>query len=452
MDGLSIIILKLAGILALVLLNGFFVAAEFAIVKVRVTQLEPYLRRRSRNARVAESLIKNLDAALSATQLGITLASLGLGWFAEPVFASMLEPVMGPLLDLLGVESADARGRASHSISFAVGFSVITFLHIVAGELAPKSLAIQKPLPVTLFIARPLNWFFIVSYPFNWALNHTALWLLRRAGIEPVSEAELMHSEDELRLLFASAHKHGDGSQLGRDIVLNALDLSRRLVRDVMRPRAEVVGLDTDASMDECLRVADQTRYSRFPLCEHGNPDRTLGVIHIKDLYARRVTARSGADLSSVARALIYVPETARLESVLKFLLDRKLHMAVVVDEYGTTTGLVTMENILEELVGQIQDEFDTEKALVEAKGEGHWEISGALPLHELEELTGEPIDESDVATTSGLLTRRLGGFPKKGATIELGRHVLAVEEVDGVRVSRVTLRRRDSAEDSPSI
>jgi CBS domain containing-hemolysin-like protein len=178
-------------------------------------------------------------------------------------------------------------------------------------------------------------------------------------------------------------------------------------------------------------------------LCENGDLDRTIGVVHIKDLYALRNKAVSGADLASVARRLIYVPETARLERVLKFLLDRKLHLAVVVDEYGSTTGLITMENILEELVGQIQDEFDAEKALVEKVGENQWELSGALPLHELEELIGDKITEPEVSTTSGLVTRRLGGFPKRGEKLVLGRFDLTVEEVDGVRVSKLRLTRR---------
>ncbi|MBI3192000.1 MAG: DUF21 domain-containing protein, partial [Pedosphaera parvula] len=228
-------------VIALVLLNGFFVAAEFAIVKIRDTQLMPLISRRHKGAGVALRIVRNLDASLSATQLGITLASLGLGWFAEPVFARLLEPVM----QAFGVASPELK----HSISFAVGFSVITFLHIVAGELAPKSLAIQKPLPTTLWVAQPLAWFYKASFPIIWLLNHTALWLLRRIGIEPASEAELVHSEEELRLLFSTAQKHSGATTLGRDIVLNALDLRRRIARDVMRPRQEIVGLDTGTTI-----------------------------------------------------------------------------------------------------------------------------------------------------------------------------------------------------------
>src|SRR5688500_10319688 len=271
----GMLVLKFALVVFLVLLNGFFVAAEFAIVKIRDTQLETLITKGHKRAKVARRLIANLDASLSATQLGITLASLGLGWVGEPVFAALLTPVM----EWLQIKSPEAR----HSIAFIVGFSTITFLHIVAGELAPKSMAIQKPLPTSLWIAHPLLWFYKISYPFNWALNGTSLWLLRRVGIEPASEAELVHSEEELRLLFAGAHKHAAGSTtLGKDIVMNALDLRRRVVRDVMRPRPEIVGLDTGASLTECIDVAEKTRFSRFPVCEGGDIDRTLGVIHIK--------------------------------------------------------------------------------------------------------------------------------------------------------------------------
>jgi CBS domain containing-hemolysin-like protein len=435
MSGAELTILKLLGVLGLVLLNGFFVAAEFAIVRIRDTQLQALVARGHRRARIAKRIIANLDASLSATQLGITLASLGLGWFAEPVFASLLEPLMGAL----GVESPEAK----HSISFAVGFSVITFLHIVLGELAPKSMAIQRSLPTTLWTAEPLLWFYRLSYPFIWSLNHTALWLLRLAGINPASEAELMHSEEELRLLLATAQKHAAGSDLGRAIVLNAFDLKRRVVRDVMRPRQEIVGLDTAASIAECLDLADETRYSRFPLCEGGDPDRTLGVVHVKDLFAMRLKARAGADLAPVAKKLIFVPETARLESLLRLFLERRLHFALVVDEYGTTVGMATLENILEELVGQIQDEFDAEKPLVEKKGEHVWELAGALPLHQLSDLVGEIVAEDGVTTTSGLVTQRLGGFAKPGDRLALGNCELTVEETDGPRVTRLKLARR---------
>jgi CBS domain containing-hemolysin-like protein len=427
---------KLMVVVVLVLLNGFFVAAEFALVKVRATQLDPLIAKGQRRARVARHLIDNLDAYLSAAQMGITLASLGLGWVGEPIF----EDILSPVFSALDVQSHAIR----QSVAFAVGFTVITFLHIVAGEQAPKSFAIKQPLASALVVALPLRWFYLAAYPFIWILNHSSLWLLRQVGIQASSEGDGAHSEEELRLLFADAQARSGASTLGRDLVINALDLRRRITREVMRPRQEIVALNTEDSIAECLDVAEKSRYSRFPLCEGGDPDRTLGVVHIKDLYAMRIKARRGNDLREVARKLIYVPETARLERLLQFFLERRLHFAIVVDEYGGTIGMVTLENILEELVGQIQDEFDQEKPLLVRQGDAVWQIDGALPLHELAELVGEPLQDEGISTTSGWVTHRLGGFPKPGDVIKLTRFELTVEDTDGMRVSRLRLARMD--------
>ena len=435
MDDVVGIILKLFLVAFLVFLNGFFVAAEFAIVKIRATQLHGLALKGNRRARMASLLLRHLDASLSATQLGITLASLGLGWVGEPVFMTLLHPVM----TALHIYSP----HLQHTIAFAVGFSVITFLHIVLGELAPKSLAIRKPLPTSLWIAYPLWWFYRASYPFNWALNGTALWLLKHAGIEPAEEAERAYSEEELRLLLGASRPQAKSFEMGHDLVLNAFDLRRRVARDVMRPRHEIACLDTEATIAECLDVAEKSRFSRFPLCEAGNLDKTLGIVHIKDLYAMRLRVKTGAELAPVARKLIYVPATARLEKLLRLLLERKLHFAMVVDEFGGTVGVITLENILEELVGQIQDEFDQEKPLAVRLDENTWEILGALPVHDLAELIGEPIQEQEsVATTSGWFTYKLGGFPKTGDVVAIGSFELAVEEMDGPRVARLKLRR----------
>ncbi len=439
MDAAWPIVGRLAAVALLVLVNGFFVAAEFALVKIRDTQLTPLIAQGQRRARVARRVIGNLDASLSACQLGITLASLGLGWIGEPVFAALLKPV----LDVLAIQSATAR----ESVAFIVGFSILTFLHISAGEQAPKWLAIQKPLPTALWVVQPLQWFHRATYPFIWLLNYASLWLLRQVGLQPTEEGEPMHSEDELRLLFATSHRRAGGSALGREIVLNALELHHRVAREVMRPRKEIVALDTGASIAECLDVAERTRYSRFPITEGGNLERTLGVVHIKDLYAMRIKARTGADLLPAARKLIYVPPTARLEKLLQLFLERRLHFALVVDEYGGTLGMVTLENILEEVVGQIQDEFDQEKPLFVRQDERTWELDGALPLHQLSELIGEAIHEEGLTTTSGWITQQVSGFPKAGDVLLLTHCELRVEEMDGMRVARVRLVRRPPAD-----
>jgi len=434
MDALVANLLRVLGVLALVLTNGFFVAAELSLVRVRETQLEALIAKGHKRAKLVRRLTSNLDATISAIQFGITLASLALGVLVEPVFETMLAPVFGALR----VDSEVVR----HAVSILVGFLTNIFLLVVVGELGPKAIAIRKTVPVALWVALPLSWFAWLTFPVVWLLNHSAQRLLRKLGIQPATEGERLHSEEELRLLFAASQRHSGATRLGRDIVLNALDLRRRVVREVMRPRQEIVCLDTTAGIAVCLDLAEKTRFSRFPLCEGGDLDRTLGVVHFKDLVAMRLKARSGADLAAVARKLIYVPETARLEKLLQFLLERQLHFAMVVDEYGGTIGMVTLENILEELVGQIQDEFDQEKPLLMRTGTESWELAGTLPLHEMEDLVHEPLQEEGITTVSGWVTHRMGGFPKAGDVLALGGYELRVEEVDGMRVAKLKLRK----------
>jgi CBS domain containing-hemolysin-like protein len=443
MNALMSDLLKLLGVLALVVLNGLFVAAELALVRIRDTQIETLVTKGNRRAKIVRHLLKNLDATISAIQFGITLASLGLGVLVEPVFESVLSPVF----DSLGVASPAVR----HTVAILTGFFTNSFLLIVVGELAPKAIAIRKTLNVALWTAQPLAWFAWITYPFVWLLTRTAQGLLKQFGVRSASEMERAHSEEELRLLITVSQRQSGATRFGRDIVLNALDLRRRVVREVMRPRQEIVGLDTEASIAQCLDVAEKMRYSRFPLCEAGNLDKTLGVVHIKDLYAMRIKARSGADLAPAARKLIYVPETARLEKLLQLFLERKLHFAIVVDEYGGTVGMVTLENILEELVGQIQDEFDQEKPLLVKTDAETWELAGTLPLHELSELVHEPLQEEGITTVSGWVTHRLGGFPKDGDVLTLKTHTLRVEETEGMRVKKLKLTRLPEAANKES-
>ena len=427
-DAVLLIAMKIVAVLALVLMNGFFVASEFALVRIRETQLDVLVAKGYRRAKMAQHIVRNLNSYLSATQLGITMVSLGLGWIGQPVFTTLLDPV----LLKLGVTSEVWQ----HSISFAFGFSALTFLHITVGELAPKWLTIQKPLPVALGSAYPLRWFYLALYPFNRLLNYSARWLLQRIGVEPDRAADRAQSEEELRLLVTTAQ----GVAGGRNLILNALDLRHRIAREVMRPRHEVAAFDTEASFAECVALAEKTRYSRFPLCEGGNLEKTRGVVHIKDVYALRDRARTAADLLPVARPLIYVPETARLEKLLQLFLERKLHFAIVVDEYGGTTGIATLENVLEELVGQIQDEFDQEKSELTLVAENVWEAAGTLPLHALEKIIGETRHDETVATVSGWMTQKLGGFPKAGDVLAVDACELRVEETDGPRVTRLKI------------
>lgn len=432
-DLLLSIAAKLGLAVVLILFNGFFVAAELALVKIREAQLDALITRGRRAAKVARALKANINSAISATQLGITLASLGLGRFVEP----LVETAARPVLAWLGLGHL----HWLVEVSSWAGFLGMTFALILAGEMVPKAIAIQKTEAVVLGVALPLRWFLRVAHPLIWLIDTSATWLLARFGIESW-EDEGTHSEEELRLLFRATRRDLPGGDLGREIVLNALDLRRRVAADVLRPRREITALSTTMTITECLALAEQTRYSRFPLCVEGNLDRTLGVVHFKDLFALRSQAKTGADLRSVARPLIFVPESGRLERLLQLFLERKLHCALVVDEYGGTTGLVTLENVIEELVGQIQDEFDHEKARLLRRSDEEWELEGSLPLFELAELTGETLDVPDVTTVGGWLTSRLGGFPKRGDRVPVGGYELIVEELDGLRVTRLALRK----------
>jgi magnesium and cobalt exporter, CNNM family len=443
-DALTDNALKIVAVFALVVMNGFFVAAELALVRVRDTQLAALVAKGNRRAKAARDIIGNIDAYIGATQFGITLASMALGVVVEPVFHHLLSP----LFSLMKITSPETQRTAA----ILVGFFVNSYLLIVAGELAPKAMAIRKTLDTALVVAAPLQWFYRLSYPFIWVLNHSAQWLLRQFGIAADRGTEGAHSEEELRLLLSSAQKISGTTAPGRSIALNALDLRRRMARDVMRPRQEMVAFDTTASIADCLEIAEKMRYSRFPLCEGGDLDKTLGVVHIKDLYAMRNRAQTGVDLLPVARKLIYAPETARLEKLLQLFLERKLHLSIVVDEFGGTMGMVTLENVLEELVGQIQDEFDQENPLLVRKGELMWEVSGALPLHELDEIVGESLQEDGVTTVSGWVTHRLGGFPKVGDVLTVGLCEFRVEAMEGTRVAKLKITRRPAEETSPMI
>jgi CBS domain containing-hemolysin-like protein len=429
-----LIVLKVLALFALVLLNGFFVAAELALVRIRDTQLETLVAKGNRRAKMARHIVTHIDAYISTTQFGITLASLGLGVAVEPVFRDLL----APFFEMLKITADHVQG----GIAIGVGFFVNCYLLIVVGELVPKAIAIRRTLQTSLWVASPLNWFYRISYPFIWLLHRSSQFVLRRLGFS-TAEFQSVHSEEELRLVLSAAQGAAGGTAVGRNIVLNALDLRHRAAREVMRPRHEITAFNTEATIAECLALAEKTRYSRFLICEAGDLDKTPGVVHIKDLYALRDKARTAADLLPAARKLIYVPETARLEKLLQLFLERKSHFAVVVDEYGGTTGIVTLENVLEALVGQIQDEFDSEKSELARVSENVWEVAGTLPLHELEKIIGTVEHDEGIATASGWVTQRLGGFPKAGDALAVGASELRVEEMDGRRVARLKITRR---------
>lgn len=421
--------LGLALALFLVFLNGFFVAAEFALVKVRPTQLDPHVAA-LRRGRIARHMVRHLDAYLSATQLGITLASLALGWIGEPAFVWVVEPL---------VSLVPGAGPALvHSVALTVAFLTITILHIVLGELAPKSIAIRKAEGTALWVALPLYAFYQVSYPAIWVLNHAANAILKAIGIEPVSEAELGPEEEELRLLLSSRH----ASQLSEDkrvLLDNIFELSHRMARQIMVPRADVIYLDTTQPIEKNLAIARRSGHTRYPLSE-GSLDRVVGLVHIKDLFRN---ARPLGSLDEVAREIAFVPETLTLDRLLNRMLAEKVHMAAVLDEYGGVSGIVTLENVIEEIVGQIQDEFDAEKPELTAQGDGVYLVSGSMLVEEVEEALDVEFSDRDEDTIGGVVLSELGRRAVVGDQVELGPLLLEVQEVqrNRIRTLRVTVR-----------
>ncbi|MYH24440.1 MAG: HlyC/CorC family transporter [Holophagales bacterium] len=416
---------SLALALFLVGLNGFFVAAEFALVKVRPTQVAPH--QDTLRGRLAQRMIDQLDAYLSATQLGITLASIGLGIVGEPAVNRLLQP----LFDL----APNLPEEAAHSISLMVSFAIISMFHIVLGELAPKSLAIRRPEPTSLWVAAPLWFFYQVTYPGIWVLNQMANAFLRLFGIEPLRHGELAHSEEEIRSLLAS-EQETELSEPKRELLDNVFELSDRNARQVMVPRTEVVYLDAEAPMEANLNRARRSGHTRFPLCE-GDLDQLVGLVHIKDLFIAQEPPES---LREIARETFAVPETLPLDQLMTRMRHEHIHMAAVVDEFGGVAGIVTLENVLEEIVGEIQDEFDAEAPEFVRLDDGGYKVLGGMLLDDLEDELGMDIsDAREEDTVAGIALSELGRTAEIGDTVEVGRLRLEVVEVDGNRI--VSLR-----------
>jgi magnesium and cobalt exporter, CNNM family len=423
---------KLSAIAALVALNAFFVACEFSVVKVRSTQLDALLEEGNVRARFVKHVRAHLDAYLSATQLGVTLASLALGWIGEQSLVSILLPALA----LVHIYSY----TVATSVAIALAFAGITFLHIVFGELAPKYIAISEPLPVALRLMRPLGVFYVLFKPAIWLLNKSSNFVLRRIlRLQPIRASELAHSEEELRLILEQSEKSADVTPLGRELVFNVLDLRDRVVRDIMTPRGEIVYLNLEDDFDANAKKAIDSKHTRFPLCRE-NLDNTIGLIHIKELLP--MMRDPHPDLLKIKRELIPVPEMMPLEKLLKLFLSRHAHLALVVDEFGGTVGMVTLENVLEELVGDIQDEFDFEKEEFRKISASEFSVDGSLGLYELNDFVKLDLESPDVSTIGGYVTHLLGHLPKTGEQVEIDDYEVTVSQADSRRVKQLHFKK----------
>jgi CBS domain containing-hemolysin-like protein len=423
--------------LFLVFLNGFFVAAEFAMVKVRSSQIA--IQAGTNRKKAAESIIGNLDGFLAATQLGITLASLGLGWVGEDVVSTIILRLMNTL-DITITESL------AHKIALPVAFVTLTILHIVFGELAPKSIAIRYPTSTTLTVSVPLRIFYFVFKPFIALLNGFANLILKMFGIKPVSETEI-HSEEELRLIIAESEEGGAIESSERELIQNVFDFDDRIVKQVMVPRIKISGINYTATLAEAIQVLLKEGYSRYPIYDK-SLDEIKGIIHSKDIVQHYIN-RTNKSLLEISHPPYTVTENKPIDHLLREFQKKKVQMAIVISEYGGTIGIVTMEDIIEELVGEIQDEHDHEAQIVIQTG-GVFKVIATSSIHDINKSLDVPLQESeDYETLAGLLLMVKGSDLKEGEEIMMENYSVKILKMNRTLPEVVELKLISSAEDT---
>jgi CBS domain containing-hemolysin-like protein len=412
----------------LVALNGFFVAVEFALVKVRSTRLAELANEGKPMARMALHAIHHMDVYLSACQVGISLASIALGRVGEPVVARLLEPALHAL---------HVPEQALHPIAFTVALSLVTAVHIVVGEQAPKYWAIQRAENASMALSYPLHWFYWLFKPAIRALNAATMLILRLFRITPSSEHDLAHSEEELRMIVTASGQSGVLKDSEVDLVKHVFEFADKVASDIMVPRVDMVYMDASWPLARNLEIVRNHTYTRYPLCE-GDPDHVLGMIHIKDL----VKLGPGADLREIRRDMMFVPETKSIDQLLREFQMRKVHMATVVDEYGGTAGIVTMEDVLEQIVGEIHDEHEEPLPEVQPLGDDRFLVDGKVLLTDLKADYEIEIPPNGSETVGGWVLDKIGGIPEAGAAVETSGYLLEVQEIEGQRVRKVVIIR----------
>ncbi len=438
-SSLSSDLIGLLAVFVLVLMNGFFVAAEFSLVSVRHTRIAELVAQGQVSAIAVQDALKNPDRVIAATQLGITLASLGLGWIGEPAVAHLLQP----LVDLFpnAVQSG-----ISHSISAGLAFAMITFLHVVVGELAPKSIALQNPEKTSLVVARPTLWSEMIFKPIIWLLNGTGNALLRLIGVKPASGHELVHSVEELKMLVTASSEGGVVEPQEREMLHAVFDFGELLVGQVMIPRTEIIAVEADIPLEQIITLITESTYTKFPVYDD-DLDTILGIVHVKDIL--RLMQEPGWEEStarSLVREPIYVPETIPVSALLQHFQDRRQHIAIVLDEYGGTAGLVTLEDLLEEIFGEVSDPFDRVSPEFQTQPDGSIWIDGMTLIEDVNAHLGLDLEDPNYYTIAGYMLGKLGRIPKVKESIEGDNVRLQVEALDGLRIARVSLTRLDQA------
>ncbi|MRX71901.1 DUF21 domain-containing protein [Bacillus lacus] len=405
-------------------LTAFFVATEFAIVKVRGSRIDQLVAKGRAGALPAKKVITHLDEYLSACQLGITVTALGLGWLGEPTVERLLHPLF---------EEFHLAESVTTILSFAIAFTLVTFLHVVVGELAPKTVAIQKAEAVTLIFARPIILFYKIMYPFIWVLNGSARLLVGIFGLKPASEHELAHSEEELRILLSESFKSGEINQNELKYMNNIFDFDERLAREIMVPRTEMVSLSIHEPMEKIFQTIANERYTRYPVIEDGDKDHILGVVNVKELMTAKILQKEDIiRLENYTKPVIRVIDTIPIRDVLVKMQKERSHLAILVDEYGGTSGLVTAEDIIEEIVGEIRDEFDADEvAEIRKIKDDHFIFNAKVLIGNVNDLLGTHLSDEDVDTIGGwFLTRNIDA--KLGDELEAEGFIFKVAAIDG--------------------
>ncbi len=462
-------VLGLVSIVVLVLINAFFVSAEFSLVSVRRTRIAELVAQGDLDAEAVQRAIENPDRVIAATQLGITLASLGLGWVGEPALAHLLDPLVAIFPDSI-------RSGVSHSISAIVAFILITFLHVVIGELAPKSIALQNPERTSLFVARPTLWTERLFKPAIWILNGSGNALLRLVGVHPATGHELAHSVEELKMLVSASEEGGVVEAGEREMLHAVFDFSALVVRQVMVPRTEVVAVEASTPVPEVINLIAQHNYTKYPVYMN-NLDQIIGIVHVKDLLGTpeamnaildahlslsdsmrsepQTTDNQSSDVGNGApvpcvvgdfvRETLFVPETLSVGALLGRFRDNRQHIAIVMDEYGGTAGLVTLEDLLEEIVGEVGDQFDDISSEFQILPDGSILIDGLTLIEDVNQQLNLDLKEPDYDTIAGYVMGKLDRIPHLHDVVEGDGVRIRVEEMNGLRIARVALTRRKS-------
>ncbi len=416
----------------LVLLNGFFVISEFAIVKVRRSKLEELAKNGKKEAELALKISSSLDTYLSATQLGITLSSLALGWIGEPALAKLLE---SPFSLVFGDNQI-----LLHTVSFVLAFTIITLLHVVLGEIVPKSIAIAKAEQLALFVARPLYWFWVVFYPLIRFFDILAASTLKIIGIKPANEHDMAHSDEEIKIIVGESLKGGFIDSVEGEIIKNAVNFSDTVAKEIMTPRKDIVCIDAELSYEENMKIVMNTKHTRYPYA-HGDKDNITGMIHIRDLL-NNMLFNSPKTLEELKRPIIVVPENASISNVLVQMNKERVHIALVVDEYGGTAGLLTMEDILEEIIGDTSDEHDAESAKIVKIDENTYEFDGMVDLENVAETLGIEFDDDQAVTLGGHIFNILERMPSVGDKVRDGEYEYEVLALENNRIQKLLCKK----------